>query len=133
MNSEWLYVSLFLSLFTLIGYVCIYIVSISDYVSNVNFSAGTPERKEKRYLEVELDLVYKQWNDNTSTFPWGMWLQTKRGCYAEAIEQSPVLHVELDKCGASVDWQIQFAQLYCRQGLSQGVELVRSDYIWLDI
>lgn len=47
---------------------------------------------------------------------WG--LQTWRGCYAKAIEHNPVLQVGLDKCGASVDWQIQFAWPYCRQGMS---------------
>lgn len=68
-----------------------------------------------------------------STLPWGLWLQTRRGCYAKALEHSPVLQVGLDKCGASADWQIQFAQLYCRRGLPQGVELVRSDYTWHNI
>lgn len=28
----------------MIGYVCIYIVSVCDYVSNVNFSVSAPER-----------------------------------------------------------------------------------------
>lgn len=45
----------------------------------------------------------------------GLWLQTRRGYYAEAIEHGPVLQVGLDKCGASVDWQIQFAGLCCRR------------------
>lgn len=47
----------------------------------------------------------------------GLWLQTRRGYYAEAIEHGPVLQVGLDKCGASVDWQIQFAGLCCRRVL----------------
>lgn len=63
--------------------------------------------------------------------PWGPVLQTWRGCYAKAIEHSPVLQVGLDKCSASVDWQIQFALPYCRRGPVS--EQVRSDYIWHNI
>lgn len=30
---------------SVVGYVCIYMVSIYDYVSNVNFSVAAPEEK----------------------------------------------------------------------------------------
>lgn len=42
MNSEWLCICFFSS-FYVIAYVCIYKVSICDFVSNVNFSVGAPE------------------------------------------------------------------------------------------
>ena len=63
-----------------------------------------------------LDLKWVKWQYFSATL--GAGLQTWRGCYEKAIERIPVLQVGLDKCDASVDWQIQFAQLHCRQGPS---------------
>lgn len=60
-------------------------------------------RSERGVAGSDSDLEFTQVRgQKLRATPWAS-LQTQRGCYAKAIEHSPVLQLGLDKCDTSVD------------------------------